>query len=284
MISGAFVASVTPYRHDLSVDANAYVRHVEALASAGLDGVVLFGTNGEGPSLSQPEKRFLMEAVLAAQLDLTLIPTVAEGNLPDTLGFIDWINDSPAAAVLVLPPYYFKPVRPDGVRAFYEAVLAKSRVPVIAYHIPKYAVPVPPEVVTTTGLWGAKDSGGDDAFTEALLAGGRGVLIGTEDDLARRLQLGAQGTISALANVVPEAVTGLIAAVERGQRERAATLADGLQAFRAMTKAFPTPAVLKRLAEWRFGTPLGGVRPPLEDVAPAADLHGLRRLASELVG
>lgn len=283
MISGAYVAAVTPYRHDQSVDASALVRHLDALAASELRGVVLFGTNGEGPSLSQAEKRTALDEVVASGIGLTLIPTVAEGNLPDTLRFVEHINDTPSEAILVLPPYYFKPVWPEGVKAFYEAVLARSRVPIIAYHIPKYAVPVPAEVVTGTGLWGAKDSSGDDDFTRALLAGGRKVLIGTEDELARRLALGAQGAISALANVVPEAVVALLAAVEHGETERVAVLSDGLQAFRGMTKEFPTPAVLKHLAEWRFGTPLGGVRPPLEDVAPTADLEALKSLAATLV-
>lgn len=264
ILDGVYVAAVTPFRDDerRTVDLDAYLAHVRWLAGRGVTGVVAFGTNGEGPSVAAREKRPVIEALVAAAGDLQVIPTVAEGNLPDTLDQLAFLADLPVAAVLVLPPYYFKPVQLDGMRAFYERVLAATAHPVVVYHIPKYAVPVPAELVTALPVWGAKDSAGDDGYAEALQAGGRGVLVGTEDDLPRRLRT-ADGSISALANIVPEHVVALYEHVRAGRDDDAAALSAHLRRVRAMTKEHASVAVLKRVAQERHGHAMGGPRPPL---------------------
>jgi len=120
-----------------------------------------------------------------------------EGNLPDTLKVLSFLEQPPAAAILILPPYYSKPVSSEGLRLFYEPAIAATRHPVIVYHIPKYALPVPKELVAELPVWGVKDSGGEPGYAEALLTVDKGVLLGTEDDLWERLASGAQGAISA---------------------------------------------------------------------------------------
>ena len=185
-----------------------------------------------------------------------------QGNLPETLEMVEALNGYPVAAVLVLPPYYFKPATAGGLERFYEPVLEATRHPVIVYHIPKYAVPVPEEVVTGLPVWGVKDSGGEPGYAEAVLRSGKGVLIGTEDDLWQRLNLGAQGVISALANFIPEEILEMNRMVTEGDEAGGKTLAGKLQQARAMTKEYASAAVLKRLAEARHGAPMGTVRPP----------------------
>jgi 4-hydroxy-tetrahydrodipicolinate synthase len=88
------------------------------------------------------------------------------------------------------------------------------------------------------------------------------VLIGTEDDLWQRLNLGAQGVISALANFIPEKILEMHEMVESGDEVGGRALAEDLQKARAMTKEYASAAVLKRLAEARHGAPMGTVRPP----------------------
>jgi dihydrodipicolinate synthase/N-acetylneuraminate lyase len=263
-IEGVYVANVTPFRNDerLAVDVEAYLAHVSWLSERGVRGVVPFGTNGEGPSVTLGEKLSVLEALFAESTPLQVIPAVMQGNLPETLEMIEALEDYPVAAVLVLPPYYFKPAEPRGLMRFYEPVLAATRHPVILYHIPKYAVRVPEEVVTSLPVWGVKDSGGEAGYAEAVLGGGRGVLIGTEDDLWERLDLGAQGLISALANFIPEEIVEMGRRVREGDEEGGRALAQKLQRVRVLTKEYSSPAVLKRLAEARHGAPMGTVRPP----------------------
>jgi dihydrodipicolinate synthase/N-acetylneuraminate lyase len=283
-IEGVYVANVTPFRDDgsLAVDAEAYVDHVSWLAEMGVRGVVPFGTNGEGPSVTLGEKLRVLEVLFGRGLGTQIIPSVMQNNLPETLEMLHALEDYPATAVLVLPPYYFKPVEPEGMVRFYEPVLAATRHPVIVYHIPKYAVPVPEEVVKELPVWGVKDSGGEEGYAEAVLAGNKGVLLGTEDDLWSRLGTGAQGVISALANFIPEEVLELYRKHKEGDETGGKALAQKLQKARAMTKEYASPAVLKKLAGARHGAPMGTVRPPFVpvpadyDPAPALEAVGSR--------
>lgn len=270
-LAGVHVAAVTPLRDDAdwTVDVDAYLYHLGWLADAGIDGLVCFGTNGEGPSLSSDEKWAAIQRVVAADLGAVIVPTVAEATVPDTLALLARLDELPLAAVMVLPPYYFKPVQTAGLRDFYERVLAGTRHPVLVYHIPKYAVGVPAQLVIDLPVWGVKDSGGESGYVETVLAGNRGVLLGTEDSVRTGLAKGAQGTISALANVVPERVMALHHAVRSGADAEAARLEQGLLDLRGRTKEYASPGVLKRLAEHRHGRHLGTVRPPL--VPPPAD-------------
>jgi dihydrodipicolinate synthase/N-acetylneuraminate lyase len=262
-IEGVYVANVTPFEAgSLAVDVDAYLAHVSWLGEMGVDGVVPFGTNGEGPSVTLREKLAVIEALFESEPPVQVIPAVMEGNLPDTLEMLRALDDYPAAAVLVLPPYYFKPATAEGLERFYKPVLAATRHPVVVYHIPKYAVPIPEEVVEGLPVWGVKDSGGEPGYAEAILGIGRGVLIGTEDDLWQRLNLGAQGVISALANFIPEKILEMHEKVKSGDEAGGKTLSEQLQQARAMTKEYASPAVLKKLAEARHGAPMGTVRPP----------------------
>jgi 4-hydroxy-tetrahydrodipicolinate synthase len=204
----------------------------------------------------------VLEALFERELPIQVIPTVMQGNLPDTIEMLEAMEHYPATAVLVLPPYYFKPAAAEGLERFYEPVLEATRHPVIIYHIPKYAVPVPEEVVTGLPIWGVKDSGGEPGYTEAILQAGKGVLLGTEDDLWEGLNIGAQGVVSALANFMPEEIVEMRRKVEEGDEAGGKALSEKLQRARSMTKEYASAAVLKKLAEARHGIPMGTVRPP----------------------
>jgi 4-hydroxy-tetrahydrodipicolinate synthase len=263
-IEGAYVANVTPFKDDasLSVDVDSYLAHVSWLSEMGVWGVVPFGTNGEGPSITLREKLRVLEALFDRDISVQVIPAVMQGNLPETLEMVEALEQYPVAAVLVLPPYYFKPAIAEGLERFFEPVLAATHHPIILYHIPKYAVPVPEEVVTGLPVWGVKDSGGEPGYAQSLLEGGKGVLIGTEDDLWQRLNTGAQGAISALANFIPEEIVEMNRRVREGDEAGGRALSEKLQKARAMTKEYASAAVLKKLAEARHGAPMGTVRPP----------------------
>lgn len=275
MLDGVYVANVTPFRGDAdhSLEVEAYLAHVRWLAGRDVTGVVPFGTNGEGPSVATREKTMVLEALVAEDLGIQVLPAVMEGNLPDTVALLEHVNDLPVAGVLVLPPYYFKPVDVAGLRAFYDRVLEVSRHRVLAYHIPKYAVPVPAELVTSLPLWGVKDSAGDAAYSEAVRAAGQGVLLGTEDDIPARLPT-AEGAISALANIVPEQVVELHRRVREGDGAGVEALSAHLRRVRALTKEYASPGLLKLLAQARHGAPMGTVRPPLVPVPADYDVPG----------
>jgi len=280
LLEGVYVANVTPFLDDdrYSIDHRSYGAHVRWLADHGVTGIVPFGTNGEGPSIAAREKRPLFEALAETAGDLQIIATVAEGNLPDTLDQLAFLDDLPVRAVMVMPPYYFKPVEAEGLKIFYEQMLAATRHSMVIYHIPKYAIPIPADLVISLPVWGVKDSGGEAGYADTLLAASKGVLVGTEDDLPGRLPT-ADGAISALANIVPEQVVALYSHIRAGRAEEAAKLSDHLLRVRAMTKEYASPGILKRVAEERHGHPMGTVRPPLVPISSSFDVVSATALA-----
>ena len=281
MLEGVYVANVTPFEEGAPyrINIGAYLEHVAWLSGKGVRGIVAMGTNGEGASVSLGEKLKVFEELFAREFPIQIIPTMMEGNLPDTLQLVERLNDFPATAVLVLPPYYAKPVTAEGLKRFYEPVVAASSHAVVAYHIPKYAVSVPEEVVTGLPVWGVKDSGGERDYAEAILGSGKGVLIGTEDDLWKSFNLGAQGVISALANFIPEKVVEVHEKAKAGDEATGKPLSERLKEVRAMTKEYASPAVLKKLAQARHGNPMGTVRPPFEPVPQGYDADPILKLA-----
>jgi dihydrodipicolinate synthase/N-acetylneuraminate lyase len=278
-IEGVYVANVTPFRDDdsLTVDDEAYLNHVSWLAEMGVRGIVPFGTNGEGPSVTLGEKLLVLDELFGRGFPIQIIPAVMQNNLPETIELLRALEDYPATAVLILPPYYFKPVEPVGMVRFYESALGATGHTAIVYHIPKYAVPVPHQVVTDLPVWGVKDSGGEEGYAEAVLEAGKGVLLGTENDLWRRLDTGAHGVISALANFIPEEVLELYEKHGEGDEAGGTAISEKLQKARAMTKEYASPAVLKKLAQARHGARMGSVRPPFvpvpADYDPASALQ-----------
>ena len=281
ILGGVYVANVTPFKDDgtLAVDEGAYLEHVAWLSEGGVRGVVPFGTNGEGPSVTLEEKLRVLAALFDRDSGLQIVPAIMQGNLPDTLRMVEALNGYPAAAVLVLPPYYFKPAEAEGLRRFYGPVMEASEHPIVAYHIPKYAVPVPAEVVGSLPFWGVKDSGGEPGYAEAVLGSEKGVLVGTEDDVRSRVGMGAQGAISALANFVPEEVVALYESAKGGDESGGEALAAALLEARAKTKEHSSPAVLKRLAQERHGVPMGTVRPPFVPLPRGYDAGEVLRVA-----
>jgi 4-hydroxy-tetrahydrodipicolinate synthase len=219
--------------------------------------------------------------LFASPAKLQVIPCAMQGNLPDTLELVRAINDFPATGLLVLPPYYFKPLELEGLRRFFTPVIEASKHPVLLYHIPKYAVPVPAELVAGLAVWGVKDSAGETGYAQTILQAGKGVLVGTEDDYLGKLSSGAQGVISALANIIPERVLELYAAFKTADLPRAQVLSEQLKQVRLRTKEYAAPALLKKLAQARHGAAMGSVRPPLlpapddYDPKPVLELAGI---------
>lgn len=253
--------------------------HAQWLADAGVNGLVPFGTNGEGPSVTMGEKLPVIEALLDSGPDVAIIPCVGQGNLPDTLEMVRALNTLPASGILVLPPYFFKPLEPEGLMRFYAAVLEATQHPVLAYNIPAYSVEVPVEVVTGLPLWGVKDSGEDRAYGERILSAGKGVLYGAEKWLWERLVAGAPGIISGLGNFMPEPLVDLYGLAQVRDESGGRELSDRIEAVRRVIKTYTGAGVNKILAEARHGVHMGTVRPPLMPAPADFDPVAVLKLA-----
>ena len=271
LTAGVYAPLLTAFGTSGAVDQKATAAHAQWLAERGVTGVVPFGTSGEGPSLSVREKLATLGALIAALPGTRVVPAVAENSLDSALELVATINDMPVAGVLVLPPYYFRP--PVDLARYLRAVVEASRHPVLLYHIPELAPAIPVELVADLPVWGVKDSGGDLAYTRAVLAASRGVFVGAETTIVEAVTAGASGTIAGFANVLPEHLLAAVASARAGNpADAAARLAPALKVRAELLRhAGPLEwiGLLKALAEHRHGIPMGGVRPPVPQAAAA---------------
>ena len=285
-IQGVLSPVVTPFRSDLSPDAERFVRHCRWLLSQNV-GLAAFGTNSEANSLSADERIELLDHLVAAGLDTSrMMPGTGCCALPETVRLTAHAMKVGCAGVLMLPPFYYKGVSDDGLfRSFAEVIerVGDRRLRVYLYHIPPVA-----QVPITLGLIerllkaypdnvaGIKDSSGDWANTQAVLdafaASGFDVFPGSETFLLASMRAGAVGCISATANINPGPIARLHATWQAADADRQQERLDEIRTI--MQSYVMIPALKAAIANWARDPAWTTVRPPLVPLtaAQAADL------------
>ena len=171
-LRGVFAPIVTPFRpSDGEVDLPWIAGHVAYLRAHGCTGVIPCGTNGEAASLSVAERIQVAEAALAAAGDMPVIVGTGAAALPDAVALTRHAFAAGAAAVLVMPPFYFKKPSDLGVAAWFQRLFDAAVPPggrVLLYHIPQTTgVPITDGVLQAllashgALVYGLKDSTGD---------------------------------------------------------------------------------------------------------------------------
>ena len=171
-LRGVFAPIVTPFRpSDGEVDLPWIAGHVAYLRAHGCTGVIPCGTNGEAASLSVAERIQVAEAALAAAGDMPVIVGTGAAALPDAVALTRHAFAAGAAAVLVMPPFYFKKPSEAGVAAWFQRLFDAAVPPggrVLLYHIPQTTgVPITDGVLQAllashgALVYGLKDSTGD---------------------------------------------------------------------------------------------------------------------------
>ncbi|RFU19352.1 4-hydroxy-tetrahydrodipicolinate synthase [Geodermatophilus marinus] len=267
-------AMVTPLAEDGSIDLAGAQELAAHLVDRGAhDGLVVAGTTGESPALSDAEQRAVLEAVLDAVGDRATV--VAGVGTNDTAHSIDKARDAErlgAHGLMVVTPYYNKPPQAGLLRHF-TAVADATDLPVMLYDIPPRTV-VPIEVETLVRaaehprIVAVKDAKGDLGAVAWTLARTDLAYYSGEDMLnLPLLALGAVGVVSVVGHLVGPRLAELIAAVESGDLAKAREVNDGL--LPVYTGTFRTQGViLVKAALNALGLPAGPVRPPLVDATP----------------
>jgi 4-hydroxy-tetrahydrodipicolinate synthase len=274
-LNGVFVAAVTPFDARGAFQPAWQADHFAWLQEQGVDGVVVAGTNGEGPSLSADERRAVIDAAVRHRGRLKLIAGTGTPSLSETIELSRYACDAGADAVLIVPPYYFRDVPAAGLARFYrslcDALPAHGRM--LFYHIPRVSgVPVTHELIAKVmrshpqQCFGIKDTGGDASETGRLVESfpDLHVLGGSDHLMAANLRAGVRGQISGLGNAFPE----LLVAMWQAHRddEPIDAIQARLTAIQTVVKRYPLHAATKALAALRAGLPSISVKPPLVEL------------------
>jgi 4-hydroxy-tetrahydrodipicolinate synthase len=279
-ISGVLSPVVTPFKADLSVDPERFVRQCRWLLSQNV-GLAVFGTNSEANSLSVEERIELLDRLVGAGIDpARMMPGTGCCALPDSVRLTAHAVKLGCAGVLMLPPFYYKGVSDAGLfRSFAEIVerVGEARLRVYLYHIPPVAqVPITLGLVEQllkaypTQTAGMKDSGGEwsntQAFLDAFAKAGFDVFAGSETFLLRNMRGGGAGCISATANVHPAPIARLF---DTWQGHDADAQQARLDEIRGVFARFPMiPALKAAIAHHAADASWATVRPPFVALTP----------------
>ena len=142
-ISGAYCAVLTPIKNDLSINKDLYFRHCQSLLQKGLDGLTVFGTNGEASSFSVNQKKESIEFLLEHKIDPNkLLLGTGSSSLQDAIELTKFSVSIGAKASLLLPPFYFKNVTDEGVINYYRNVIEQTgnnNFKFLLYNIPQHS-------------------------------------------------------------------------------------------------------------------------------------------------
>ncbi|MBM3722246.1 MAG: dihydrodipicolinate synthase family protein [Actinobacteria bacterium] len=203
MLEGLLVPMFTGFRSDESVAYDETVALAKWLVDAGVDGLVPFGTFGEGASLSLAEKIRLTEEILKVSGTAKVVPSLICNSFGEIAEYLEFANSTKVDGVMVMPPGYFRPGDDGALRKFFERVSTLTTKPVIAYNFPAMSLTINPKVLVGLNLWGVKDSSGSIDSAKAYLDSNIKLLIGSDVLLAEAISLGASGGICGIGNFFP---------------------------------------------------------------------------------
>ena len=277
-LSGILVALATPFTADgARIDDGVLRDHVEWMVTSGIHGIVPAGTTGEFTTLTRAEREHLVEKVIeAAAGRVPVVPSTGAMSTAETIELSRHAQDSGAAGVMVVPPFY-DPLGWNQLVGHYSAVVDAIDIPVMYYNVPgatgvKLSAEELGDFAEATGVRYIKDTGGDgSALMDLMLRQSDRVTTfnGWDTLTFLGLTLGAKGSVWGASNIIPELSVQLwdALAVRRD-------LDEGLRLWKLI---WPICDVLEsanyvelvKAGMELVGHPAGPVRPPLQPLEPA---------------
>lgn len=271
-IKGIIVPLLTPFDRTGSLDLTAAGRLVEYLIKRGVHGLMPGGTTGEGPLLSEDERRVLAETVVrAADGRLPVIVHTGAITTREAVALTQHAQACGGAAAALITPYYFRYTDEALFRHYVAVCEAVPDFPIYLYNNPAVtgnviSADLAARVVEACpNVVGMKDSGG---HLENLLRcmtlrdGTFNTASGNDGDILAALALGMDACVSGNANVVPELVTALYRAASGGDLPEARRLQRRVNRVREILEDGRDLSLFKAMLTAR-GLPVGTVRAPL---------------------
>jgi 4-hydroxy-tetrahydrodipicolinate synthase len=261
-IGGILTAIVTPFDKNGDLDEDAAVRLMHHLLENGSDGLVLAGTTGESPTLTDEEKCRLWELATAeTRRDATIVAGTGTYDTRHSVELTERATEIGVDAVLVVTPYYNRPNR-RGIKAHFETVAAATDRPVIVYNIPsRTATDIPNDLLAELAQIENVAAVKQARYEDMQPIDGMDLLAGNDDVLARVMDMGGTGGIHVASHLVGREMHRIIDEPDNRQE-----IEDGLRdLYRALTVT--TNPIPVKTALQLAGHDVGGLRLPLVDAS-----------------
>lgn len=224
MFEGVYVAIVTPFLADGSVDHQGLARLSDELIERGVHGLVPAGTTGEAATLSHQEHIDVIKTVIdAANKRVPVLAGTGSNATSEAIELTLAAKAAGAAGTLHITPYYIKPTQ-EGLYQHFEAIVKATALPLMLYNIPsRTSVSLQPDTIAQLArlpeIVGLKEATNDIAqTTEVLLRVPDSFTVTAGDDgmTLPILAVGGKGVISVAAQVAPEKMLSLYNAWQQG--------------------------------------------------------------------
>ena len=285
VFTGACTALVTPFSNG-KVDYSMLRKLLHRQMAAGIHAVVLCGTTGEAPTLTDEEKlTIFQQAKEFTGDDCTIIAGTGSNSTQHALTLSRAAEEVGADALLVVSPYYNKATA-EGLLAHYTAVAGAVHIPVIAYNVPgRTGVDIPVEVYAQLAeipnIAGVKEASSDITKINRIRSvcpGDFSVWSGNDSMIVPVMALGGQGVISVLSNLLPVETQAMAQAALDGDFDTAAALQIQLTPLIDLLFSEPNPIPVKAAMEL-LGLDCGSCRMPLTPFS-SGNLKKLKQVLS----
>jgi len=272
-------AMITPFDSDGGLDLDGAVAVARHLAASGSDGLVVAGTTGEGPVLTDDERIELFRAVIGA-VDVPVIASTGTNDTAHSVMLTKEAEASGADGVLVVTPYYNRPSA-AGLSAHFRAVAEATDLPVVLYDIPaRSGRRIGPALTVelareVRNIVAVKDSTGDVAAAATVVAESPAafeVFSGDDSLTLPFLSVGGVGVISVASHWAGGLFAELVDSHRSGDVGRATTVNQQLaESYRfESTDEYPNPVPAKAACR-ALGLPAGQCRLPNAPAPKALD-------------
>ena len=233
---GAATALVTPFEQNGALDLDSYRKLLRFQLDGRIDALLVCGTTGEAPTLSDEESTALLcEAVKTAQKSIPVVMGIGSNCTAHAVEKAKSAEKNGADALLAVTPYYNK-CTPEGLVRHYREIASATSLPIIVYTVPsRTGMTVPPsvwgELFAIPNVIGIKDATGDIAYGAQFLSClGSEICLWSGNDNATLplLSLGSDGVISVLSNVKPKETSTLCHAFAEGKIHEARAIHTSL--------------------------------------------------------
>jgi 4-hydroxy-tetrahydrodipicolinate synthase len=269
MLGSVLTAIVTPFRDDGSVDFDAFQTLARHLVANGSDGIVVAGTTGESPTLTDAERLDLFKAAVeAVGGTATVVAGTGTYSTAHSVHLTERAHELGVDAFLVVTPYYNKPPQ-RGIVAHFAAIAAASDRPIVVYNIPsRVVINIEPETISQLAeletVRAVKQASDNLDEARHIVSTGLDLYAGDDVLIQPFLELGGVGGVCVHTHVVGPQVAEQVRAAKAGDLARAReidrALAPAYELLQVQTNPLPIKAALTLL-----GHRVGGHRLPLVD-------------------
>jgi len=269
VLGEVLTAIVTPFNADGSVNVDKFRELAAYLVRHGSDGVVVAGTTGESPTLTDDEKLELFAAAVDAIGDrATVIAGTGTYDTRHSAHLTERAHELGVDAFLIVTPYYSKPPQRAIVRHFQE-IAERTDKPIVVYNIPsRVVINIEPETIAELAeienVRAVKQAHDDLDQARLIPAMGLDLYAGDDNLIFPFLRLGGMGGVCVHTHVVGPQVKEQVRAYKDGDEETARRIDHELEPAYDLLQVQTNPIAIKAALRL-LGHPVGGHRLPLVD-------------------